>query len=60
MKKYFRNLSLLIILATVGFFVTLVGFLACLLCIILSPLLAFHIKKLVNFSISTENKHETK
>lgn len=59
MLSYFKNLSLLLILASIGCFIALVGVLFCLVCIILSPLLAFHIKKLVNFSITTESKNET-
>ena len=55
MLVYFRNLSLLLILSCIFCFLALVGALACLLCIVLAPLLAFHIKKLINFSITTEN-----
>ena len=60
MLRYFRNLSLLLILATVGCFVASVGVLFCLVYIALSPLLAFHIKKVVNFSMTTESKNESK
>ncbi len=55
MLVYFRNLSLLIILSCVFCFLALVGVLACLVCIVLAPLLAFHIKKFINFSMTTEN-----
>lgn len=47
MKKYFRNLSLLIILSLVGCFLTFIGFLFCCFILVMSPLLGFHIKSLL-------------
>ena len=44
MLKYFKNVSLLIILSLAGCFFTLIGFAFCCFVLLISPLLAFHIK----------------
>jgi len=60
MLVYLRNFSIIFILCVIGCFIAVVGFLFCLVCIFLSPLLALHIKKFINFSMSTESyKNET-
>lgn len=60
MLIYFRNFSIIFILCSIGCFLAFISFLFCLVCIALSPLLALHIKKFINFSMITESyKNET-
>lgn len=47
MLRYFRNLSLLLILSLAGCFLTFIGFLFCCFILAISPLLGFHIKSLL-------------
>jgi len=55
MLVYLRNFSIIFILCVIGCFMAFVGFVFCLICILLSPLLALHIKKFINFSMTTES-----
>lgn len=59
MLRYFRNLSLLLILSCIFSFLALVGVLFCLVCIVLSPLLAFEMDNIIT-SIIWESKNESK
>jgi len=57
MKKYFRNISLLIILACIGCFVSVGLFAFCFVVLVLSPLLAFHIQTILKNSKDCLNEN---
>lgn len=55
MKKYLKNFSLLIVFSAFGIFIAAVVLFFCCFILAISPLLAFHIRSLLNVSIQKDD-----